>query len=79
MKKRVYAMCSFEGDFIELVILEDDEVINEDYSSGEEWGGYPTVTYRDLDGNEDTFNFLEVVEVDQASTTPKRIFNSINN
>jgi hypothetical protein len=64
MKKRVYSMCSFEGDFIELFILEDDEVISEDYSSGEKWGGYPKVTYRDLDGNEDTFYFLEVVEVD---------------
>jgi hypothetical protein len=63
MKKRVYAVCSFEGDFIELAILEEDEIINEDHSAGEKWGGYPTVTYRDLDGNEDTFYFIEVVEV----------------
>ena len=63
MKKRVYGMCNFEGDFIELIVLDEDEVINEDYSPEEEYGGYPTVTYRDLDGNEDTFHFLEVVVV----------------
>ncbi len=63
MKKRVYAMCSYEGDFIELVILHDDEVIDEDYTPEEEYGGYPIVKYRDLDGNEDTFHFMEVVVV----------------
>ena len=62
MKKRVYSVCDFEGNYIELFILEEDEIVNEDYSS-EEWGGYPKVTYRDLDGNEDTFHFLGVVEV----------------
>lgn len=63
MKKRVYAMCNFEGEFIEMIILDENEVLSEDYSPGEEYGGYPIVTYRDLDENEDTFHFLEVVVV----------------
>lgn len=63
MNKIVYVMCSFDGDYEGTLTLNQNQIINEDYTS-EEWGGYPLLTWIDEDGNEDETRFISKTIVD---------------
>ncbi len=59
--KVVYAMCTKDGSFEELVLLNNNQIIDD--SEEDEWDGTNICKFRDEQGKEDMFYYIDKIEI----------------